>query len=91
MLNCENVVSQNGMTSNLELFLTRKKGWGVRTNKPIKKGAYIATYTGIIYPINTAQSRQKDFEHDIDGIAYKKYVVCTPGILSNRKCFFVGK
>lgn len=75
MLNCENTVAQNGMTTNLELFLTRKKGWGVRATKPIKKGTYIATYTGVIYPLNTSQSRQKDFEHDVDSMSYKKYVV----------------
>lgn len=75
MRKCENVVVQDGMQNHLELFLTQNKGWGVRARKLIRKGEYICTYTGLICPLNTSQTREKNFQLGMHTSAYKKYVV----------------
>ena len=45
---CTNHVVQDGLKVHLEMFLTKKKGWGIRTLQDIQKGTFMGTYTGEI-------------------------------------------
>ena len=75
MVGCSNTVVQDGIRQNLEVFLTKNKGWGVRAREKIKKGEYLCTYTGLITPKNTSQTRDISFQHYLNTSAYKKYMV----------------
>ncbi|MCL7034975.1 hypothetical protein MKW94_014143 [Papaver nudicaule] len=44
--NCKNQVSQNGPKVRLEVFMTRNKGWGLRSWDPIRAGTFICEYAG---------------------------------------------
>ncbi|KAL5238428.1 hypothetical protein ACI65C_005838 [Semiaphis heraclei] len=54
---CLNRVVQEPMKTSLQLFLTDKKGWGVRTLADIPKGSFICTYLGEV-------RTEKDTEND---------------------------
>ena len=43
---CTNHVVQDGQKTNIEIFLTKKKGWGVRAVEDIRKGSFIGVYQG---------------------------------------------
>ena len=45
---CTNHVVQDGLKVRLEMFLTKKKGWGIRTLQDIPKGTFMGTYIGEI-------------------------------------------
>ena len=47
---CENKPVQDGTRCRLQMFLTRQKGWGVRTLEDIAKGTFVAAYLGVIEP-----------------------------------------
>jgi histone-lysine N-methyltransferase SETDB1 len=47
---CFNRVVQNPISVHLELFKTENKGWGVRCLHDLPKGAFIATYSGMVLP-----------------------------------------
>merc|ERR1712130_1029467 len=59
---CSNAVVQDGVKQHLEIFLTKKKGWGVRPTARIPKGSFICTYTGLLYPLHSEQQRRSDFQ-----------------------------
>lgn len=43
---CLNRVVQQPLTNKLQVFLTEKKGWGVRTLNDIPQGSFVCTYVG---------------------------------------------
>ena len=45
---CTNHVVQDGLKVRLEMFLTKKKGWGIRTLQDIPKGTFMGVYIGEI-------------------------------------------
>ena len=45
---CTNHVVQDGLKVHLEMFLTKKKGWGIRTLQDIQKGTFMGVYIGEI-------------------------------------------
>ena len=45
---CTNHVVQDGLKVHLEMFLTKKKGWGIRTRQDIPKGTFMGVYIGEI-------------------------------------------
>ncbi|KAL4558001.1 hypothetical protein LXL04_036197 [Taraxacum kok-saghyz] len=45
---CRNRVSQSGLKIRLEVFKTRDRGWGLRSWDPIRSGAFICEYAGIV-------------------------------------------
>lgn len=45
---CLNRVVQNPLSQNLQLFLTEKKGWGVRCLNDIPQGSFICIYVGYL-------------------------------------------
>ncbi|XP_057675316.1 histone-lysine N-methyltransferase EHMT1 isoform X2 [Corythoichthys intestinalis] len=57
---CKNRVVQNGLRTRLELFRTKKKGWGVRTLQDIPQGTFVCEYVGEIISEAEAEMRQND-------------------------------
>lgn len=45
---CRNRISQAGLKVRLEVFKTREKGWGLRSWDPIRSGAFICEYAGVV-------------------------------------------
>ncbi|KAJ4155777.1 hypothetical protein LMH87_001006 [Akanthomyces muscarius] len=66
--NCPNRVVERGRTVPLQIFKTENRGWGVRSQAPIKKGQFVDRYLGEIITAreadrrraNSAVSQQKD-------------------------------
>ncbi|XP_050438325.1 histone-lysine N-methyltransferase eggless-like [Adelges cooleyi] len=54
---CLNRVVQQPIIHKLQVFLTEKKGWGIRTLNDIPKGSFVSTYVGYVYT-------EKDVEND---------------------------
>lgn len=44
--NCRNRVSQGDLKIRLEVFMTKDKGWGLRSWDPIRAGAFLCEYAG---------------------------------------------
>uniref|UniRef100_A0A8C7ZR04 Euchromatic histone-lysine N-methyltransferase 1b n=1 Tax=Oryzias sinensis TaxID=183150 RepID=A0A8C7ZR04_9TELE len=57
---CRNRVVQKGLRTRLQLFRTRKKGWGVRALQDIPKGTFVCEYVGEIISEAEADMRQMD-------------------------------
>ncbi|XP_024155223.2 histone-lysine N-methyltransferase EHMT1 isoform X5 [Oryzias melastigma] len=57
---CKNRVVQKGLRTRLQLFRTRKKGWGVRAQQDIPKGTFVCEYVGEIISEAEADMRQID-------------------------------
>jgi len=55
---CLNRVVQEPLKTSLQLFLTEKKGWGVRTLADIPKGSFVCTYLG---EVRTERDADSDF------------------------------
>nr|XP_043636277.1 histone-lysine N-methyltransferase, H3 lysine-9 specific SUVH1-like [Erigeron canadensis] len=51
-LSCRNRISQAGLKARLEVFKTKDKGWGLRSWDPIRAGAFICEYAGIVIAEN---------------------------------------
>jgi len=62
---CLNRVVQNPLSLKLQLFMTDKKGWGVRCLNDIPKGSFICIYVGHLYTEKDANEGGK-----IDGDEY---------------------
>ncbi|XP_071940673.1 histone-lysine N-methyltransferase family member SUVH2-like [Coffea arabica] len=52
---CRNRVSQRGVRNRLEVFRSRKTGWGVRSLDLIQAGAFICEFAGIVLTREQAQ------------------------------------
>ena len=50
----------------LEVFKTRRKGWGVRTTAPIEKGTFVVDYVGEIIRDDKADRMHKVYYWDLD-------------------------
>ncbi|KAJ8413850.1 hypothetical protein AAFF_G00064480 [Aldrovandia affinis] len=57
---CKNRVVQNGLRTRLQLFRTRKTGWGVRAQQDIPRGAFVCEYVGEIISDAEADVREND-------------------------------
>ncbi|XP_067341315.1 histone-lysine N-methyltransferase EHMT1 isoform X3 [Channa argus] len=57
---CKNRVVQNGLRTRLQLFKSRKKGWGVRALQDIPQGTFVCEYVGEIISEAEAEMRQND-------------------------------
>ncbi|CAI6361811.1 unnamed protein product [Macrosiphum euphorbiae] len=55
---CLNRVVQEPLKTSLQLFLTEKKGWGVRTLTDIPKGSFVCTFLGVV---RTEKDADNDF------------------------------
>uniref|UniRef100_A0A670YQU1 [histone H3]-lysine(9) N-methyltransferase n=1 Tax=Pseudonaja textilis TaxID=8673 RepID=A0A670YQU1_PSETE len=58
--NCRNRVVQNGLRTRLQLFRTRKMGWGVRTMQDIPLGTFVCEYVGELISDSEANVREED-------------------------------
>lgn len=47
-MKCGNRLVQQGITVNLQVFMTPEKGWGLRTLEDIPKGTFVCEYVGEI-------------------------------------------
>lgn len=66
---CHNRVVQKGRNQSLCIFKTGNgRGWGVRTERPIAKGAYICEYVGEVITNEEGDKRGK--QYDIEGRTY---------------------
>ncbi|XP_066569342.1 histone-lysine N-methyltransferase EHMT1 isoform X2 [Amia ocellicauda] len=64
---CKNRVVQNGLRIRLQLFRTRKMGWGVRTLQDIPQGTFVCEYVGEIISDTEADVREDDsYLFDLD-------------------------
>ncbi|XP_069039287.1 histone-lysine N-methyltransferase EHMT1-like isoform X3 [Lepisosteus oculatus] len=64
---CRNRVVQNGLRTRLQLFRTRKMGWGVRTLQDIPQGTFVCEYVGELISDSEADVRQDDsYLFDLD-------------------------
>ncbi|XP_065354890.1 histone-lysine N-methyltransferase Su(var)3-9 [Calliphora vicina] len=60
---CPNRVIQRGRKNALCLFKTANgRGWGVRTEKPLRKGEYVSEYMGEIITCEEANERGKQYD-----------------------------
>ncbi|XP_025027962.1 histone-lysine N-methyltransferase EHMT1 isoform X5 [Python bivittatus] len=57
---CRNRVVQNGLRARLQLFRTRKMGWGVRTMQDIPLGTFVCEYVGELISDSEANVREED-------------------------------
>lgn len=58
---CVRRVVQNGITCHLQLFMTSRKGWGVRTLCDIPEGTFICEYAGKIISGELADKMSDDW------------------------------
>ncbi|NXK91590.1 SETMR methyltransferase, partial [Formicarius rufipectus] len=54
---CPNRLVQRGLRLRLQVFLTRHKGWGVRTLQPIPRGTFVCEYAGEV--LGSAEARRR--------------------------------
>ncbi|XP_067907557.1 histone-lysine N-methyltransferase SETMAR [Heterodontus francisci] len=54
---CKNRLVQRGFTFKLQVFKTTKKGWGLRTLEPIRRGRFVCEYGGEIISLPEASRR----------------------------------
>ncbi|KAJ8379703.1 hypothetical protein SKAU_G00004810 [Synaphobranchus kaupii] len=57
---CKNRVVQNGLRTCLQLFRTRRMGWGVRALQDIPQGTFVCEYVGEIISDAEADIREND-------------------------------
>ncbi|KAM4795004.1 histone-lysine N-methyltransferase SETDB2-like [Rhinophrynus dorsalis] len=62
---CQNRVVQHGIQVRLQVFKTKRKGWGVRCLDDIDKGTFVCTYAGRILR-KSVESNVKNVERDPD-------------------------
>ena len=70
---CTNHVTQDGLQVKLAVFLTKRKGWGVRAEQFIERGTYLGCYFGIIRGRDKSNEAQREFTERIINMRYKKY------------------
>ncbi|XP_020370244.1 histone-lysine N-methyltransferase SETMAR [Rhincodon typus] len=54
---CKNRVVQRGLTFKLQVYKSSKKGWGLRTLEPIKRGKFVCEYGGEVISFPEANRR----------------------------------
>uniref|UniRef100_UPI00398F22DA histone-lysine N-methyltransferase SETMAR isoform X2 n=1 Tax=Pristiophorus japonicus TaxID=55135 RepID=UPI00398F22DA len=54
---CRNRLVQRGLTFKLQVFKTSKKGWGLRTLEPIRRGRFVCEYGGEVISFPEASRR----------------------------------
>ena len=54
-----------GLQYRLEVFMTPKKGWGVRSWDTIPHGAYVVEYTGKILPAGNSTDDDQDYTFNL--------------------------
>ena len=62
----------------LEVFKTRRKGWGVRTTAPIEKGTFVVDYVGEIIRDDKADRMHKVYYWDLDHFDQKDEAAGVP-------------
>lgn len=82
-LMCPFAVTQRGMDYRLEIFRTKRCGWGVRTLDPIPKFAFVCTYFGQLFGVAAYEALVKDGRKTVYSMdmgprnqAEKEFVVC---------------
>ncbi|XP_059925637.1 histone-lysine N-methyltransferase SETMAR [Gadus macrocephalus] len=55
---CSNRVVERGLSFRLQVFLTRERGWGVRTPEHIHQGSFVCEYAGEVIGRDEARRRQ---------------------------------
>ncbi|XP_015108514.1 histone-lysine N-methyltransferase EHMT1 [Diachasma alloeum] len=75
-ITCNNRVVQHGLTQRFQLFRTKGKGWGLKTLRPIPKGAYVCEYIGEIISDSEADHREDDsYLFDLDNRDGETYCI----------------
>jgi euchromatic histone-lysine N-methyltransferase len=82
---CRNRVSQGGLRVRLEVFMTKDKGWGLRSWDPIRAGAFICVYAGEAVDDSKAQelAGENEEDHIFDGSRTYQPVEILPGDSNN--------
>ncbi|XP_021901220.1 histone-lysine N-methyltransferase, H3 lysine-9 specific SUVH1-like [Carica papaya] len=55
---CRNRVSQGGLKVRFEVFKTKDKGWALRSWDPIRGGAFICEYAGVVLDISKVEENK---------------------------------
>uniref|UniRef100_A0A8D0GIF1 [histone H3]-lysine(9) N-methyltransferase n=1 Tax=Sphenodon punctatus TaxID=8508 RepID=A0A8D0GIF1_SPHPU len=64
---CRNRVVQNGLRARLQLYRSKKMGWGVRTMQDIPLGTFVCEYVGELIYDSEADVREEDsYLFDLD-------------------------
>ncbi|XP_072370336.1 histone-lysine N-methyltransferase SETDB2-like isoform X1 [Scyliorhinus torazame] len=82
---CENRVVQHGLKTRLQLFKTKKRGWGVRCMDDVDEGTFVCCYAGRVLRIVNGvenQGHNKTVNCDI-GVGSSKTI--EPSIRMERK------
>ncbi|XP_078065541.1 histone-lysine N-methyltransferase SETMAR isoform X2 [Mustelus asterias] len=77
---CQNRLVQRGLTFKLQVFKTSKKGWGLRTLEPIRRGRFVCEYSGEVISLSEA-SRRIQSQTSVD----MNYIIAVREHLSNGK------
>ncbi|XP_078088229.1 uncharacterized protein LOC144506244 [Mustelus asterias] len=82
---CENRVVQHGLKTRLQLFKTKKRGWGVRCMDDVDKGTFMCCYAGrVLNLVNGVENQRHDKTVNCDvGVGSSKMV--KPSIKVERK------
>ncbi|MBN3275930.1 EHMT1 methyltransferase, partial [Polyodon spathula] len=74
--NCKNRVVQNGLRIRLQLFRTRRSGWGVRALQDVPDGTFVCEYVGEIISDSEADVREDDsYLFDLDNKVGRVYCI----------------
>eukprot|EP00761_Pharyngomonas_kirbyi_P014838 gb/GECH01014868.1/.p1 GENE.gb/GECH01014868.1/~~gb/GECH01014868.1/.p1 ORF type:complete len:722 (+),score=128.54 gb/GECH01014868.1/:1-2166(+) len=65
---CRNRVVQKGTQLRLEVFKTRDKGWGLRTNELVPRGTFVGEYNGEL--ISDDEAERRGLRYDEKGCSY---------------------
>ncbi|KZV48773.1 histone-lysine N-methyltransferase, H3 lysine-9 specific SUVH1-like [Dorcoceras hygrometricum] len=68
--NCRNRMSQAGIRFRLEVFKTKKSGWGLRSWDPIRVGAFICEYAGDVISGTGDFGSENDTSYIFDSTRY---------------------
>ncbi|MCO5561635.1 hypothetical protein L7F22_015256 [Adiantum nelumboides] len=83
-MKCGNRIVQRGITRKLQVFMTRKKGWGVRALEKIPARSFLFEYLGEI--ATNSEQFDRNLEYRENGVY--TYVMCLDADLDMEKKHF---
>ena len=61
---CPNRVVQKGLQLKLQVFKTKHKGWGLKTQQTIRKFTFVCEYAGELISVQEAEKRAQKLTHE---------------------------
>lgn len=86
-LNCENRVTQRGVSVGLKIVRDEKKGWGLHAAQFIPKGQFVCEYAGELLTTEQARRRQQMYDELSSGGRYSSaLLVVREHLPSGKAC-----